>query len=93
MEIEGLLAIIFIFGIPSIALATHLVFRPLLKDVLGARSDKLDQAQRGQLESRMAGLEDSMRDLDQPVHRLIEAEHFRRELEAGPRERQVKPEL
>lgn len=78
------LAIIFVLGIPSVALATHLVVRPLLRDVFGSKADK---EKRSEIESRIEQLEDVVRDMDTQVHRLVEAERFRRELEAGTKER------
>jgi hypothetical protein len=80
VEIEGILAIIFVLGIPSMALATHLVIRPILRDLAKLKGDK---ASRDQLEGRIAQIEDVVRDLDREVGRLVEAEHFRRELETG----------
>ena len=82
MEIEGILAIIFVLGIPSMALATHLVIRPILRDFAKLKGDK---ASRDELEGRIAQIEDVVRDLDREVGRLVEAERFRRELEAGKR--------
>ncbi len=84
MDLEGLLAITFIFGIPSIGLFTHLVIRPLVRDIMGAKAGKVD---REQLVGRLQRLEDMVGELDHQVHRLVEAERFRRELEAGPRKR------
>ena len=83
MDIEGLLAITFIFGVPSIGLFTHLVIRPLVRDIIGAKSNKAD----AKLEGRIGQLEDMIGELDHQVHRLVEAERFRRELETGPRKR------
>ncbi len=88
VDIE-ILAIIFIFGIPSVALATHLVIRPLVRDLVGARSNKVD----AKLEGRVGELEDVVHDLDQQMNRLLEAERFRRELEAGPKARGTPPEF
>ena len=89
VDIEGLLAIIFIFGIPSVALATHLVIRPLVRDLVGARSNKVD----AKLEGRVGELEDVVHDLDRQMNQLLEAERFRRELEAGPKARGTPPEF
>ncbi len=89
VDIEGLLAIIFIFGIPSVALATHLVIRPLVRDLVGARGNKVD----AKLEGRVGELEDVVQDLDRQMYRLLEAERFRRELEAGPKARGTPPEF
>lgn len=89
MDIEAILAIIFLLGVPSMALATHLVLRPLIREyarLKGLRADRDD------LEERMARLEDIVHDIDRQVKRLEEAERFRRELEAGKPRRSL-PEL
>ncbi len=89
MEIEGILAIIFVLGVPSMALATHLVLRPLIREFARLKGQKADRAE---LEGRLGRIEDIVHDLDRQVNRLVEAERFRRELEAG-RERRSLPEL
>lgn len=89
MDIEGILAILFVLGVPSIALATHLVIRPMIREFAKARGEK---AGRAELEGRLARLEDAVYDLDRQVGRLLEAEQFRRELEAG-KERRSLPDL
>ncbi len=84
MDIEAILAIIFVLGVPSMALATHVVLRPLIREyarIKGLKSDKEE------IEARMTQLEDVVNDLDRQVNRLIEAEQFRRELESGMRRR------
>lgn len=84
MDIEAILAIIFVLGVPSMALATHVVLRPLIREyarIKGLKSDKEE------VEARMTQLEDVVNDLDRQVNRLIEAEQFRRELESGMRRR------
>ena len=90
MEIEGILAIIFVLGVPSMALATHLVLRPLIRDFARLRGEK---AGRAELEGRLEQLEDVVHDLDRQVNRLVEAERFRRELEAGQPERRSLPDV
>lgn len=81
-EIAGILAIIFVLGVPSMALATHLVVRPLIREYGKLRGLKEDK---DQIEARMTQLEDIVHDLDRQVNRLLEAEQFRRELESGGR--------
>jgi hypothetical protein len=84
VDIEAILAIIFVLGVPSMALATHVVLRPLIREyarIKGLKSDKEE------IEARMTQLEDVVNDLDRQVNRLIEAEQFRRELESGMRRR------
>ena len=80
MEIEGILAIIFVLGVPSMALATHVVLRPLIREYAKMKGLKIDK---DELEARMAQLTDVVHDLDRQVHRLEDAERFRRELESG----------
>ncbi len=90
MDIEGILAIVFLLGIPSVALATHLVLRPLVKDVLKLKGQK---ASRAELEGRLAQMEDVVHDLDRQVHQLVEAERFRRELEGDRGGQRSLPEV
>ncbi len=90
MDIEGILAIVFLLGIPSMALATHLVLRPLVKDVLKLKGQK---ASRAELEGRLAQMEDVVHDLDRQVHQLVEAERFRRELEGDRGGQRSLPEV
>lgn len=80
MEIGEILAIIFVLGVPSLALATHLVVRPLIREYAKLKGLSAD---RSELEGRLARLEDLVHDMDRQVDRLVEAERFRRELETG----------
>ncbi len=89
MDIEGILAIFFVLGVPSLALATHLVVRPLLREYVKIKGLKFDKEE---LEARMAQFEDVVHDIDRQVNRLADAERFRRELESG-RERRSLPDL
>jgi hypothetical protein len=89
VDIEAILAIIFILGVPSMALATHVVLRPLIREYAKLKGLKMDK---DEVEARIAQLEDVVHDIDRQVNRLVEAERFRRELEAG-RERRSLPEL
>jgi PP-loop superfamily ATP-utilizing enzyme len=89
VDIEAILAIIFVLGVPSMALATHVVLRPLIREYAKLKGLKAD---REEVEARLAQIEDVVHDLDRQVNRLLEAERFRRELEAG-RERRSLPEL
>ncbi len=89
MDIEAILAIIFVLGVPSMALATHVVLRPLIREYVKLKGLKSDKAE---VEARMAQLEDVVHDIDRQVNRLVEAERFRRELETG-RERRSLPEV
>lgn len=82
LDIEAILAIFFVLGVPSMALATHLVLRPLIREYAKLKGLKEDKRE---IEARMAQLEDVVHDLDRQVGRLLEAEQFRRELESGRR--------
>jgi hypothetical protein len=88
--VEEILAIIFVLGIPSLALATHVVVRPLIREYAKLKGIK---AEKEQIEVRMAQLEDIVHDLDRQVNRLIEAERFRRELEGGRHDRRSLPDV
>ncbi len=72
---EEILAIIFVLGIPSLALATHVVVRPLIREYAKLKGIKTEKEE---IEGRMAQLEDVVHDLDRQVNRLIDAERFRR---------------
>jgi len=89
VDIEAILAIFFVLGVPSLALATHLVVRPLLREYVKIKGLKFDKEE---LEARMAQLADVVHDIDRQVNRLADAERFRRELESG-REQRSLPDL
>lgn len=73
-------AIFFVIGVPVMALASHFVLRPLVRDVIQAiQGRKADQE--ADLEGRIARLEEALQDQGRQVDRLLEAEAFRRELE------------
>lgn len=78
-----ILGIVFGVGVPGIALATHFVLRPLVRDIVGAIQANKPRPGSSDLEDRVLRLEDAYYRLDERVSRLIEAEKFRRELEAG----------
>jgi len=80
-----LLAIFFIFGVPIMAVATHFVLRPIVRDVIGAIHGKAE-AEAADLMDRVGRLEQAILDQGQQVDRLVEAEVFRRQLEAGRRD-------
>ena len=77
-----LLAIFFIFGVPIMAVATHFVFRPMVRDVIGAIHGKA-QVEAADLTNRVSRLEQAILDQGQQIDHLVEAESFRRQLEAG----------
>lgn len=77
-----LAAIFFVIGVPVLAVATHFVLRPLVRDMTGAIHGKA-QSEAEDLQSRVSRLEQAILDQGQQLDRLIEAESFRRQLEAG----------
>ena len=79
-----LTAIFFIFGVPIMAVATHFVLRPMVRDVIGAIHGKA-QTEAEDLTSRVGRLEQAILDQGNQIDRLVEAETFRRQLEAGGR--------
>lgn len=80
-----LTAITFAVGVPAMALAAHLVLRPMVRDITKAIGAGKAQANED-VERRLARLEDAYEHLDQNVMRLVEAEEFRRQLERGKEE-------
>ena len=79
-----LLAIFFIFGVPIMAVATHFVLRPMVRDMTGAIHGKA-QAEAEDLTNRVGRLEQAILDQGQQLDRLVEAESFRRQLETSGR--------
>ena len=79
-----LLAIFFIFGVPIMAVATHFVLRPMVREVIGAIHGKA-QAEAEDLTNRVGRLEQAILDQGTQIDRLVEAESFRRQLETSGR--------
>ena len=77
-----LTAIFFTIGVPVLAVATHFVLRPMVRDVTGAIHGRHDDAAED-LTDRIGRIEQAILDQGQQIDRLIEAESFRRQLEAG----------
>lgn len=77
-----LTAIFFVIGVPVLAIATHFVLRPLVREVIGAMHGKA-QAEAADLTNRVGRLEQAILDQGQQIDQLVEAESFRRQLEAG----------
>jgi hypothetical protein len=77
-----LFGIFFIFGVPILAVATHFVLRPMVRDVITALQGK-SETEEEDLLSRLGRLEQALLDQGQQIDRLIEAETFRRQLESG----------
>ncbi len=75
-----IISITFAVGVPAVALATHFVLRPMVRDITEAiRAGRPDTP--GDVSERLTRLEEAYYQLDQSVTRLLEAEEFRRQLE------------
>ena len=79
-----LVSIFFVIGVPVMAVATHFVLRPMVRDVTGAIQGK-KQGDAEDLSTRIGRIEQAILDQGQQIDRLIEAESFRRQLAAGGR--------
>ena len=79
-----LVSIFFVIGVPVMAVATHFVLRPLVRDMTGAIHGKA-QAEAADLVERVGRLEQAILDQGQQLDRLVEAESFRRQLETSGR--------
>ncbi len=80
-ELIGLVAVTGLFLIPSLAIAGHLVVRPLLETYLKARglSKPHDPAD----DARLARLEEQMSQMQERLDRLGEVVEFDRQLHAS----------
>lgn len=79
-----ILGIVFVVGVPVVALATHFALRPLVNDLaeaLGAGKRRREEI--AALVERIAQLEREGRERDLQLDALEEAERFRRRLEEG----------
>ena len=78
-----LFGIFFVIGVPVMSIAAKFVLRPLLREVTeavrGGRTEELEE-----LRERVALLEGHLETQGTRVDRLLEAELFRRKLEADP---------
>jgi len=83
-DLIPLFAIFFVIGVPVMSLAVRFVLRPLIMDVTSAiRGGKAGEI--ADIRDRLGRLETHLAEQGERLHRLVEAERFRRELEAGPR--------
>ena len=80
-DIIGLVAVTGLFLIPSLALAGHLVIRPLLDTYLKARG--LGQSRDPADDARLSRLEDQMSQMQERIDRLGEVVEFDRQLRAA----------
>jgi hypothetical protein len=85
-----LFGIFFVIGVPVLAVATHFVLRPMVREIIRALRSR-GEAEEADLLSRIDRLEQAMLDQGQQLDRLVEAESFRRQLEAGTRNREQPP--
>lgn len=75
-----IVAIFFVIGVPVMAIASHFVLRPLVRDVIQAIHGRKVEEQ-ADLEGRLGRLEEALLDQSRQIDRLLEAEAFRSRLE------------
>jgi hypothetical protein len=88
-DILKLLVVIFLFGVPSISLAFYLVVHPLVKEITSAIRDHhriVPGGERNELSARLARVEERLEQIGDMTDRLVEADRFNRELQAGSQE-------
>ncbi len=85
-DLVPIVAIFFTIGVPSLALAGHLVLRPMVRDIITAIQASKTSGN-PDVDERLARLEERYSHLETQVTRLLEADSFRRELESGRAER------
>ena len=73
-----IVAIFFVIGVPVMAIASHFVLRPLVRDVIQAIHGRKAEEQ-ADLEGRLGRLEEAVLDQSRQIDRLLEAETFRSE--------------
>lgn len=84
-DLIPIVAIFFTIGVPVMALATHFVLRPLVKDiVLALRGGTQDEMTA--LRSELTELHETLAHHETRLEVLTEAEAFRRQLEREPAE-------
>jgi hypothetical protein len=82
-DLIPIFAIFFVIGVPVMSIAARFVLRPLLLDITQAiRGGKAGEL--NELRERFSRLENHLSAQDQRIDQLVEAELFRRQLEAGP---------
>ncbi len=81
-DLIPIVAIFFTIGVPVMSLAAHFVLRPMIKDLTGAIKGVKGE-EKEDLEHRLMRLEDALLEQNQQLATLVEAESFRRKLEAG----------
>ena len=84
-EFVAVLGVLFVIGVPVLALATRFALRPLIRDLIEARGPRAqDRETIERLVHRVAQLEHEAIERDRRVDELADAELFRRQLEAPP---------
>lgn len=81
-DLIPIVAIFFTIGVPVMSLAAHFVLRPMIKDLTGAIKG-VKGGEKEDFEHRLTRLEDALLEQNQQLAHLVEAESFRRKLEAG----------
>lgn len=77
-----LFGIFFVIGVPVMSIAAHFVLRPLIRDMTEALRG-VKGREKDDLEYRIGRLEDALLEQGRQLDQLVEAELFRRRLEAG----------
>ncbi len=80
-DLVGLVAVIGLFVIPSLALAGHLVVRPIVESILRGRP--LPAVPPATDDERMTRIEDRVSQMQDSIDRLAEAVDFHMRLQAG----------
>ncbi len=80
-ELIPIVAIFFTIGVPVMALTTHFVLRPMVKDIVGAmRGGNKDEM--FELQRQVGEMREELARQESQIHVLTDAESFRRQLEA-----------
>jgi hypothetical protein len=77
-----LLGIFFVIGVPVMSIAAHFVLRPLIRDLTEALRG-VKGREKEDMAHRIGRLEDALLEQGRQLDQLVEAELFRRRLEAG----------
>jgi len=88
-ELIPIVAIFFVIGVPVMSIAAKFVLQPLLRELTSAiKGGKVEDVE--ELKERVARLEGHLLTQGRQLDQLVDAELFRRKLEAGP-EASVEP--
>ncbi|MFV1986837.1 MAG: hypothetical protein ACC682_06130 [Gemmatimonadota bacterium] len=87
-DLIPLFGIFFVIGVPVMAVSAKFVLQPLLRELIQAiRGGKAEELE--DVRERVARLEDHLLTQARQLDQLVEAESFRRQLEAGPSDQAV----